>query len=731
MTVDPHTAQELQAGQLFEGKYKILRELGRGGFGMVYLAFQEGMDRHVALKVLKSSVTVQAPSAKERFLREVKIISKLKHPNTVTIHDFGETYDGGLYMVLEYVEGETLKQVLKREGNQDSLRAADLARQIARSLSEAHRHGVVHRDLKPANIMITSLEADKDFVKVLDFGVARLLDPKTDDLTSVGLPEGERELIGTPRYMSPEQVRGESLTGASDIYGLGLMLYEMMCGEPAVQGDTTMGLITQQISPEPLKLPHAAHFHPALQDIIRIATSKQVHDRFQTAEQMADALEQGAFMMRRERNLTGPQSTDVPMSSYQSQLSNVQNPSWGPSGNGSGWNSATPSGSWVPQSGQYDQPPFDPRQNAPPSQMNPMQSGPGFNPMQTGPPSQFNQMNGYQQPMHHQAPANAPGPYPPSGHQPSGPMRSGFNEIDLPVDDDFKPTLERDPLDPKQLIQRPQQMFDRNQHPNAELPDGNLPPVPQDPRPFEVENNNNEIEQRVTAPLERVERPDPQPPPRRAPSTDDETLGEFALGVAKICVVGTIAVVSTYVAFLLIGAVMGNFFDGTARLVLSAILALAFPALTIFGESSQRERFRVVQRPTDRIAKVLLGTTIFAVAAAMLLSAAFAHEVVKNLQDQPNWFISEPDASRGFAGLNKRVSYGMSDVVKQTMGAVGLYDAKRAAKLAAPVDAPGRTKALPARTRHKNQPPKRSDGDSAPKSEIPDGKDDESPYVEW
>ncbi len=295
----------LQIGQVFEGKYKILRELGRGGFGMVYLAYQEPMDRYVALKSLRSGIGLTAPSAKERFLREVRIISKLKHPNTVTIHEFGETYDGGLYMTLEYVEGETLKDALKRDGAFNSVRAADLARQIAKSLSEAHRLGIVHRDLKPANIMLTSIEGDRDFVKVLDFGVARLLDPKTTDLTSVGLPDGERELIGTPRYMSPEQVRGEGLSGASDIYSLGLILYEMLTGEPAVQGESTMALITQQISPEPLRLPRLGHVDPMLQDITRIAVAKNLSDRWQSSEQLVDALEQYLHSMRSARTTMG------------------------------------------------------------------------------------------------------------------------------------------------------------------------------------------------------------------------------------------------------------------------------------------------------------------------------------------------------------------------------------------------------------------------------------------
>ncbi len=743
MSANPNASQELPPGQVFEGKYKILRELGRGGFGMVYLAFQEGMDRHVALKVLKSSVTAQAPSAKDRFLREVKIISKLKHPNTVTIHDFGETYDGGCYMVLEYVEGETLKQVLKREGPQDMLRAADITRQVARSLAEAHRHGVVHRDLKPANIMITSLDADRDFVKVLDFGVARLLDSKTDDLTSIGLPEGERELIGTPRYMSPEQVRGESLNGASDIYGLGLMLYELLCGEPAVQGDTTMGLITQQISPEPLKLPHSASFNPIIQDIIRISTAKQLSDRFQTAEQMADALEQAIFTVRRERNLTGPPAGDgsVPMSGYHSQLAQMQ-PGYNPGGSGrnSGWNAPIgESGNYGFQSGGHEQMPS-------------MSVGPGFDSRQSGPVPRAAQFDDFDHggsghwdggggrgiSMDHPfgtGPAAAI-----SSHSVDAPvLSSGFNEIELPIDDDFQPTMERDALDPAQLIKRPQALFDRNQHPSADMPvAGGLPPVPSDERPFAPQ----------AAPL--IDRPPPQqrgkrerepapdlvrlPPQsklvhRRPDVVSDESLGEFSKQVLKGCVFGAAALASTYLAFIVVGAVLAPKTGGMARLLAATVVALVLPGIALFGEMANREKFRIAESIAGRIARVFLHTSVFAIAVVIVGSGACANDVVYELQDEPNWFMQDPEA-RGFASLNKRISYGLAGVVADVMGAVGLYDKRaRAARVAVP-DAPGRTKPLPKSTRAGNEQlrPVAPDDDAA---ELRDSKKAASEYESW
>lgn len=280
-------SHNLEVGEQFEGKYEIVRELGSGGFGMVYLAYQQAMDRHVAIKVLKSNLDQQrAAEAKERFLREVKVISRLRHPHTVTIHDFGESTNHDLlYMVLEFVDGEPLNDILETEGAQTPVRAMTLTTQIARSLSEAHNHGVVHRDLKPANIMVTQLEGEGDFVKVLDFGIARLLARSDRDLTRASLDDDDGDkIIGTPRYMSPEQVRGDEVDARSDVYCLGLLLYEMLVGEPAVRGDTTMALITQQVSPDPLELPKLNAFPESVARILRRATAKTPSNRYAGAD---------------------------------------------------------------------------------------------------------------------------------------------------------------------------------------------------------------------------------------------------------------------------------------------------------------------------------------------------------------------------------------------------------------------------------------------------------------
>ncbi|MEZ4462742.1 MAG: protein kinase [bacterium] len=747
----------LQIGQIYEGKYKILRELGRGGFGMVYLAYQEPMDRYVALKALRSGVTLSAPSAKERFLREVKIISKLRHPNTVTIHDFGETRDGGVYMTLEYVEGETLKQQLKREFTIDPVRASHIARQIAKSLSEAHRLGIVHRDLKPANIMITNLESEKDFVKVLDFGVARLLDPKTSDLTSVGLPEGERELIGTPRYMSPEQVRGEALTGASDIYSLGLILYEMITGEPAVQGDSTMGLISQQISPEMLRLPLLNSFDPMLQDIVRIGTAKAVHDRFQTAEQMADALEQFLNKSRSGRNaigmhadmVQGYQPPNTPGSGWNQQPGWNQASGWNQQ---SGWNQGqdvprNQYGSGQQPSGQY--PAQNPYQTMPPQQ-SPYNSGLNANPFATMPPQQnpygtmppqqspYGTMPPQQSPFQgnqppqanpyqtmppqqspfgtmppQQSPYQQPGLPPAPGLASSGQLplqgNEDFGEIQLDRNlefEDFQATVERGALDRSQL--RAAAGFSR------EIPSlSELPPPPADERPFQPPP---EPQKAVPLQVDRTMAPRPV-----VKKNDDDLLG-FTVEIVKVLALTTLFLAVGFVGFIIFGAALAAYAEGPLRVIASFAVVGVVALLAAVGETSQRERFQVVTRATDRIVRILISSVVFTLALILLAAGLESDGVVRELRTEPNWFLTSQDSK--LARGNRNLSYGLADAVASTMGALGLYDDRRGS-------APPKPNVI-VPTRPSNRTPLKPNDDGAstkPSEEKTPAK--KSDYVDW
>ncbi|MBA2661406.1 MAG: protein kinase [Bradymonadaceae bacterium] len=630
----------LEPGQVFEGKYRILRELGRGGFGMVFLGYQEAMDRHVALKVLNPGVGAQAPSARERFLREVKIISKLRHPNTVTIHDYGENVDGVVYMVLEFVEGDTLKDLLRREGAQEPIRALMLARQVARSLSEAHRHGIVHRDLKPANIMVMDIEGESDVIKVLDFGVARLLGANEADLTSVGVPDGERALIGTPRYMSPEQVRGESLNAPSDIYSMGLILYEMLVGAPAVQGDTTMGLIGQQLSPEPLRLPALQTMHPDLQHLVRKATQKSITLRHASAEAFADEVEQVAMIMTGgSARLSGP----IPVPALLRHSGSWDAVPNDPSGN---WNQQTPNHVGQANTGALRQ------QNFSPDEFETAPRQRTLNPA-TG------RLSAVSAPDHTvgELPSNTPQrtsvPIRPTGRIPAVEPRRQPNQAaagsPVPLmgyQDDF---IEQDDF--------------------LGVRSGDLPPPPmQENNPFALP--------------EPVEEQPPTAQEELPRAAEQAALVDFSVNIVVIMVLATLAVASVFVTFLFTAAVVEQFFSGAFKLVTTTIIALGIPLLTILGEGSQRERFHVIKKPIDRVRRICIATALFGLAVILLIGLLMAGTVTSELRNNPNWFLrssaavaSEPGA---FANLNRQISFGLADVVESTTSTFGLYSAPKA-----------------------------------------------------
>lgn len=607
-----HGTFHLEPDHIFEGKYRILRELGSGGFGMVYLAQQLSMDRPVALKVLKPGVSAQAPSARQRFLREVQIISKLRHPNTVTIHDYGETFHGVVYMVLEYVEGKTLKEMLQKEGAQEPLRALSIARQIARSLAEAHSHGVVHRDLKPANIMLAQVDADSDFVKVLDFGVARLLDSKDHDLTSAGVPEGERALIGTPRYMSPEQVRGENLTAASDLYSLGLVTYEMLVGEPAVQGDTTMGLIGQQLSPEPLALPSLKALPHSIQQLLRRATDKSISRRFQNADEFARAIDDTALSLTTEIGAQGRAAT----------------------------------GAYFAASGRFS---ALPRSGAHP----PARSGP------------------HPQNLRNSSPQHQPPP-----EQQLDWYESHFNAEELATN---AQKIEDQP-DPNFPLMRNQVSYE-DSNPLLGVLTSELPPPPDasaspfaEPEPEQPEN----VEAKST-PIK--------------PQNNDDNLLSFSFVIIKICLLAILASSFVYLTFLTLGALLGEILDDNfLRMIIASAVAIGIPLFTALGENSQKERFDVIVKPTDRLVRVFLGTTIFAAAAGFLIALTMSGAVTEHLRKDPNWIFKQ---TRGLnyeptavTAMNRRVSAGLADMIEAGTSAVGLYSGTPTSAQDALADAP-------------------------------------------
>ncbi|MFZ0061985.1 MAG: protein kinase [Pyrinomonadaceae bacterium] len=236
-------------GHTLDDKYRIEARLGIGGMGTVYRARHLLIDRAVAVKVL-SQRFVEDEAAQMRFRREAKAAGRLQHQNAVAVTDFGQTADGYVYIVMELLEGRTLRDVLAKEAPLDTARAVALMLQTSAAVAAAHEAGVIHRDLKPANIFIVHNSEIPAVVKVLDFGIAKLAaetleEDEAHTLTQVGA------MIGTPRYMSPEQCDGAELTPASDVYGLGVILYEMLTGMVPFSGSTPLAIAMKHTSEVP------------------------------------------------------------------------------------------------------------------------------------------------------------------------------------------------------------------------------------------------------------------------------------------------------------------------------------------------------------------------------------------------------------------------------------------------------------------------------------------------
>ncbi|HSA56559.1 MAG TPA: protein kinase [Gemmatimonadaceae bacterium] len=235
------------AGSVLADRYLVREKLGEGGMGEVYLAEHVRMKRKVAVKVMRKWLTSDAASI-GRFHREAENASQITHPNVAAVYDFGETSDGLVYLAMEYVPGEPLTHVLERESILNHMRAADLVSQVADALGAAHALGILHRDLKPDNVMVARTRNDTDLVKLLDFGIARVMGRDTQHFTSTGL------IVGTPDWMSPEQISGDQLDARSDIYSLGLIAFRMITGEGAFSGGTSQETLLAKMTKSPRRL---------------------------------------------------------------------------------------------------------------------------------------------------------------------------------------------------------------------------------------------------------------------------------------------------------------------------------------------------------------------------------------------------------------------------------------------------------------------------------------------
>jgi len=263
--------------QFIAGRFRIEQEIGRGGMGTVYRATHLGLQRSVAVKIIKSEFA-NDPDVADRFLREARTMARLRHSHAAMIFDAGNLPDGRHFIVMEFIEGVTLSDALAREGRFTPERAVDIAIQICEVLQEAHQLGIIHRDLKPANIML-----NERGVCVLDFGVAKVL-ASSADATASQASTGSGQIIGTPRYMSPEQCLGQRVGAGSDLYSLGVVLYEMLAGRPPFVDPLPSVVLVKQATTAPTPLPKLrADIPRALALAVHSLLAKQSEDRPQTA----------------------------------------------------------------------------------------------------------------------------------------------------------------------------------------------------------------------------------------------------------------------------------------------------------------------------------------------------------------------------------------------------------------------------------------------------------------
>jgi len=275
--------------RMIAGRYRLGRFLGAGGFGIVYEAIDERIEKTVAVKLLGAHRSAHGEDALERFRTEALAASRLNHPNIVNVTDFDVLPDGKAYLVMEYVSGATLAQHIAEHAPLDPARAARIAIALCSALAEAHDSGVVHRDLKPANVIVGALESSHLTVKILDFGVAKIAQGR------VALSQSHSgHMLGTPAYMAPEQIKNDigSLDGRADIYSVGMVLYEMLTGRTPFQSRNIPELLMAQLQKQP---PPPSQFRadvPArLEAIVLKAIQKKQSKRFESAREMAEALE--------------------------------------------------------------------------------------------------------------------------------------------------------------------------------------------------------------------------------------------------------------------------------------------------------------------------------------------------------------------------------------------------------------------------------------------------------
>ncbi|MEY4513680.1 MAG: hypothetical protein RLZZ450_5802 [Pseudomonadota bacterium] len=299
-------------GRVINDRFRIINVIARGGMGRVYRAEQVPLGRMVAIKTLDPRHTggEHDPQFQQRFFLEASVASKLQHPNTVTVFDYGRTADDLYFIAMELVEGRSLLNLVRTEAPLPAARVVHIALQIARSLREAHRLDVIHRDLKPGNVLLARHGDEEDFVKVLDFGLVKHIESESEqELTKAGL------FMGSPKYMSPEQIRGERVDGRGDIYSLGIVMYEMLTGKVPFERENTVKVLMAHMH-EPVPPLVVDNCPDALVHLVMRCLAKDFNQRPASMDEVIALLKQasgahltasGAFALSQEMRLPGTQ----------------------------------------------------------------------------------------------------------------------------------------------------------------------------------------------------------------------------------------------------------------------------------------------------------------------------------------------------------------------------------------------------------------------------------------
>lgn len=299
--VSKPSARDPLIGQVVAGKYEIGDRLGEGAMGRVYRARQVTLDKEIAIKVLHRHLTGDARITR-RFHREARAASRLAHPNSLQILDFGATDDGVLYIAMELLDGEDLQTIIDHDFPFPPARVAALIVPVLRALEEAHRAGIIHRDLKPENIIVLSDRSGREHVKVCDFGIAKILDGEEGQTITV-----DGFVCGTPQYMAPEQARGDTIDHLCDIYAMGVVLYQMLCGIVPFSSDNTLKTITKHVMDTPVtprRRRRDLQIPKALESICLRALAKDPGERWPSASAMANALEEAVTALGAEAWVT-------------------------------------------------------------------------------------------------------------------------------------------------------------------------------------------------------------------------------------------------------------------------------------------------------------------------------------------------------------------------------------------------------------------------------------------